>query len=158
MEIYDANNVISDVNIEKVVDDQGQNDKPLPVSPLHLGFGRRPFVSPASSFGVSSILPFLLRPSVYFSSDEVVACRLVTNEIQFLDPRDFSRGFVNRLRVPGVAALELSMAPGTYVAAFVPESKPEQNIGGHYRLSSLQPVDKFPHTPHIECVCLLELR
>ncbi|KAM3322573.1 hypothetical protein P3S67_003724 [Capsicum chacoense] len=62
-------------------------------------------------------------PSEYFSSDEVVACRLVTNEIQFLDPRDFSRGFVNRLRVPVVAALELSMAPGTYVAAFVLESK-----------------------------------
>ncbi|PHU24553.1 hypothetical protein BC332_09660 [Capsicum chinense] len=35
---------------------------------------------------------------------------------------------------------------------------PEQNIEGHYRLSSLQPVDMFPHTPHIECVCLLELR
>ncbi|KAM3264119.1 hypothetical protein P3L10_001113 [Capsicum annuum] len=72
-----------------------------------------------------SFLPLtsLSGPSVYFSSDEVVACRLVTNEIQFLDPRDLSRGFVNRLRVPGVAALELSMAPGTYVAAFVPESK-----------------------------------
>lgn len=35
---------------------------------------------------------------------------------------------------------------------------PEQNIEGNYRLSSLQPVDMFPHTPHIECVCLLELR
>ncbi|PHT88948.1 hypothetical protein T459_11054 [Capsicum annuum] len=35
---------------------------------------------------------------------------------------------------------------------------PEQNMEGHYRLSSLQPVDMFPHTPHIECVCLLELR
>lgn len=35
---------------------------------------------------------------------------------------------------------------------------PEQNIEGHYRLSSLQPVDMFPHTPHIECVCLLERR
>ncbi|XP_049377586.1 uncharacterized protein LOC125842352 [Solanum stenotomum] len=62
-------------------------------------------------------------PSVHFSSDETVACRLATNEIQFFDPRDFSKGFVNRLRVPGVAALELSKAPGSYVAAFVPESK-----------------------------------
>ncbi|KAG5619229.1 hypothetical protein H5410_019053 [Solanum commersonii] len=35
---------------------------------------------------------------------------------------------------------------------------PEQNIEGRYRLSSLQPVDMFPHTPHIECVCSLELR
>lgn len=33
----------------------------------------------------------------------------------------------------------------------------EQNIKGCYRLRSLQPVDMFPHTPHIECVCLLEL-
>lgn len=62
-------------------------------------------------------------PSVRFCSDEAVACRLATNEIQFFDPRDFSKGFINRLRVPGVAALELSKAPGSYVAAFVPESK-----------------------------------
>lgn len=34
---------------------------------------------------------------------------------------------------------------------------PEQNISGCYKLRSLQPVDMFPHTPHIECVCLLEL-
>ncbi|XP_060179232.1 uncharacterized protein LOC132609332 [Lycium barbarum] len=62
-------------------------------------------------------------PSVRFSSDESVACRLATNEIQFFDPKDFSKEFVNRLRVPGVAAFELSKAPGSYVAAFVPESK-----------------------------------
>lgn len=31
------------------------------------------------------------------------------------------------------------------------------NIEGCYRLISVQPVDMFPHTPHIECVCLLEL-
>ncbi|KAL9263309.1 putative RNA methyltransferase CT0009 [Drosera capensis] len=30
-------------------------------------------------------------------------------------------------------------------------------IEGCYRLISVQPVDMFPHTPHIECVCLLEL-
>ncbi|KAL0415149.1 UNVERIFIED_CONTAM: putative RNA methyltransferase BT [Sesamum latifolium] len=34
---------------------------------------------------------------------------------------------------------------------------PEQNIKGCYKLKSVQPVDMFPHTPHIECVCLLEL-
>ncbi|KAL2243272.1 uncharacterized protein LOC105157711 [Sesamum indicum] len=34
---------------------------------------------------------------------------------------------------------------------------PEQNMKGCYKLKSVQPVDMFPHTPHIECVCLLEL-
>ncbi|GFP86088.1 uncharacterized RNA methyltransferase ct0009 [Phtheirospermum japonicum] len=34
---------------------------------------------------------------------------------------------------------------------------PEKNIEGCYKLKSIQPVDMFPHTPHIECVCLLEL-
>ncbi|CDO97950.1 unnamed protein product [Coffea canephora] len=34
---------------------------------------------------------------------------------------------------------------------------PDQNIRGVYKLSSIQPVDMFPHTPHVECVCLLEL-
>lgn len=62
-------------------------------------------------------------PSIRFSSDEAVVCRLATNEIQFLDAGDFSKPFIYRLRVPGVAAFELSKAPGSHVAAFVPESK-----------------------------------
>ncbi|GAB2293434.1 hypothetical protein Dimus_027633 [Dionaea muscipula] len=33
----------------------------------------------------------------------------------------------------------------------------EHKIEGCYKLKSVQPVDMFPHTPHIECVCLLEL-
>lgn len=33
----------------------------------------------------------------------------------------------------------------------------DQGISGCYQLKSVQPVDMFPHTPHIECVCLLEL-
>ncbi|KAG5552513.1 hypothetical protein RHGRI_010558 [Rhododendron griersonianum] len=62
-------------------------------------------------------------PSIRFSSDEAVACRMATNEIQFFDTGDFSKGIVNRLRIPGVAAVELSKSPGTHVAVFVPESK-----------------------------------
>ncbi|THG07617.1 hypothetical protein TEA_010332 [Camellia sinensis var. sinensis] len=62
-------------------------------------------------------------PSIRFSSDEAIACRLATNEIQFFDGWDFSTGIINRLRVPGVAAVELSKNPGSHVAAFVPESK-----------------------------------
>ncbi|KAG0498150.1 hypothetical protein HPP92_002841 [Vanilla planifolia] len=34
---------------------------------------------------------------------------------------------------------------------------PETNIKGCYKLRSVQPVDMFPHTPHIECICVLEL-
>ncbi|CAM8943843.1 unnamed protein product [Rhodiola kirilowii] len=41
----------------------------------------------------------------------------------FFDTEDFSKGIVNRLRIPGIVALELSKSPGSYVAAFVPESK-----------------------------------
>lgn len=33
----------------------------------------------------------------------------------------------------------------------------EKNLTGCYRLKSVQPVDMFPHTPHIECICVLEL-
>ncbi|KAK4789969.1 hypothetical protein SAY86_017273 [Trapa natans] len=62
-------------------------------------------------------------PSIRFSSDEAVACRLATNEIQFFDAKDFSKGIINRLRIPGVAVFELSKTPGSHVAAFVPESK-----------------------------------
>ncbi|KAL9379935.1 hypothetical protein Peur_028417 [Populus x canadensis] len=62
-------------------------------------------------------------PSIRLSSDEAVACRMATNEIQFFDPKDFSKGIVHRIRVPGVAAVELSMVPGSHVAAFIPESK-----------------------------------
>ncbi|THU51299.1 hypothetical protein C4D60_Mb06t29530 [Musa balbisiana] len=62
-------------------------------------------------------------PSIIFTSDESVACRMATNEIQFFDSKDFSKGIIHRLRLPGIAAIELSKAPGPYIAAFVPESK-----------------------------------
>ncbi|KAE9597239.1 putative transcription factor WD40-like family [Lupinus albus] len=62
-------------------------------------------------------------PAIQFSSDEATACRLATNEVQFFDGRDFSKGIISRLRVSGVAAVELSSTPGSHIAAFVPESK-----------------------------------
>lgn len=80
-------------------------------------------------FDVSDLLEFLYyiiyryRPSIKFSSDEAVACRLATNEIQFFEALDFSKGVVYRIRVLGVAAAELSRAPGSHIAAFIPESK-----------------------------------
>ncbi|CAN6802148.1 unnamed protein product [Brassica oleracea] len=62
-------------------------------------------------------------PSIRFSPDESSACRLATNEVQFFDPKDFSKGITSRIRVPGVAAFELSKTPASHVAVFVPEVK-----------------------------------
>ncbi|KAG0486880.1 hypothetical protein HPP92_008975 [Vanilla planifolia] len=62
-------------------------------------------------------------PVIQFSSDESVACRMATNEIQFFDGKDFMKGIVYRLRVTGVTAIGLSKAPGSHVAAFISESK-----------------------------------
>lgn len=62
-------------------------------------------------------------PSIRFSSDEAVASRMATNELQFFDAGDFSKGIVNKIRIPGIASAELSNKPGSHVAAFVPEIK-----------------------------------
>ena len=70
-----------------------------------------------------AVIISVVRPSIQFSSDEAVACRMATNEIQFFDTGDFSKGVINRLRVQGVAAIALSGTPGSHIAAFVPESK-----------------------------------
>ncbi|XP_020530306.1 eukaryotic translation initiation factor 2A isoform X2 [Amborella trichopoda] len=62
-------------------------------------------------------------PSIQFSSDEATACRMATNEIQFFDAKDFTKGVLYKLRIPGIASVELSKTPGSHVAAFVSESK-----------------------------------
>ncbi|KAJ1398385.1 WD40/YVTN repeat-like-containing domain superfamily [Sesbania bispinosa] len=67
-------------------------------------------------------------PAIQFSSDEATACRMATNEVQFFDTGDFSKGVIHRLKVPGVAAIELSSTPGSHVAAFVPESKGKMDL------------------------------
>lgn len=48
---------------------------------------------------------------------------MTTNEIQFFDAGDLSKGIVNRLRIPGVATLQLSNDPGSHISAFIAESK-----------------------------------
>ncbi|XP_022972089.1 uncharacterized protein LOC111470729 [Cucurbita maxima] len=54
--------------------------------------------------------------TIRFSSDETIACRMATFEIQFFCMlKELS---IYRLRVPGVAAIELSRTPGTHIAAF----------------------------------------
>ncbi|GBG91863.1 hypothetical protein CBR_g53754 [Chara braunii] len=62
-------------------------------------------------------------PSVQFSEDEAVACRLVTNEVHFYDGKAFSRGIVDKLRLQGIASTRLSFSPGSHIAAYVPEAK-----------------------------------
>ncbi|MCO5548730.1 hypothetical protein L7F22_002191 [Adiantum nelumboides] len=62
-------------------------------------------------------------PTIQFSEDESVACRTVTNEVHFFDPKDFTRGIVERLRVPGIDIAQLATLPPTHVAAYVPEIK-----------------------------------
>ena len=63
------------------------------------------------------------RPTIQFSEDETVSCRSVTNEVHFFDPQDFSKGIVDRLRLPGIQVAQLATAPSTHVAAYVPEMK-----------------------------------
>lgn len=48
---------------------------------------------------------------------------MATNEIQFFDPKDFAKGIIYRLRIPGVTAIELSKSPGSHVAAYIAEAK-----------------------------------
>jgi len=60
---------------------------------------------------------------VQFSADESVACRMMPNEIQFFDPKDFAKGILYRIRMPGIATMQLATAPGSHVAGFVPEAK-----------------------------------
>ncbi|KAF7084815.1 hypothetical protein CFC21_088344 [Triticum aestivum] len=62
-------------------------------------------------------------PMVQFSADESVACRMATNEMQFFDTNDFTKGIVYKVRLPGIAAMQLASAPGSHVAGFVPEAK-----------------------------------
>lgn len=62
-------------------------------------------------------------PTVQFSDDETVACRLVTNEVHFFDPGDFTKGIVDRLRLVGVDGVKLAPTPPTHVATYVPEMK-----------------------------------
>ncbi|CAN6273399.1 unnamed protein product [Urochloa humidicola] len=62
-------------------------------------------------------------PMIQFSADESVGCRMMPNEIQFFDPKDFTKGVLSRIRMPGIAAMQLATAPGSHVAGFIPEAK-----------------------------------
>ncbi|QCE09026.1 RNA methyltransferase TrmA [Vigna unguiculata] len=66
--------------------------------------------------------------------------------------------FLLNLKAPRIVYVSCNPATCARDLDFLCHGVAEQNIEGCYKLISLQPVDMFPHTPHIECVCLLELQ
>ncbi|KAK2371331.1 zinc finger CCCH domain-containing protein [Trifolium repens] len=65
--------------------------------------------------------------------------------------------FLLKLRAPRIVYVSCNPATCARDLDYLCHGVAELNIKGCYKLISLQPVDMFPHTPHIECVCLLEL-
>ncbi|KAF6164288.1 hypothetical protein GIB67_010258 [Kingdonia uniflora] len=65
--------------------------------------------------------------------------------------------FLLKLRAPRLIYVSCNPATCARDLDYLCHDVVEQNIKGCYKLKSVQPVDMFPHTPHIECICLLEL-
>lgn len=65
--------------------------------------------------------------------------------------------FLLKLKAPRIVYVSCNPATCARDLDYLCHGVGDQNIKGCYKLKSLQPVDMFPHTPHIECVCLLEL-
>ncbi|KAJ6700931.1 TRNA (URACIL(54)-C(5))-METHYLTRANSFERASE [Salix koriyanagi] len=65
--------------------------------------------------------------------------------------------FLLKLKAPRIVYVSCNPATCARDLDYLCHGVKEKNIEGCYKLKSLQPVDMFPHTPHIECICLLEL-
>lgn len=65
--------------------------------------------------------------------------------------------FLIKLKAPRIVYISCNSATCARDLDYLCHGVKEKNIEGCYKLKSLQPVDMFPHTPHIECICLLEL-
>ncbi|XP_022723952.1 uncharacterized protein LOC111280758 [Durio zibethinus] len=65
--------------------------------------------------------------------------------------------FLLKLKAPRIVYVSCNPATCARDLDYLCHGVIEQNIKGCYKLKSIQPVDMFPHTPHIECVCQLEL-
>jgi translation initiation factor 2A len=82
-------------------------------------------------------------PTVQFSEDESIACRIVTNEVHFFDGHDFAKGIVDRLRLSGIDGVQLSSSPPSHIATYVPEIKgapASVQIFERTQVSQAQPV------------------
>ncbi|PWA50800.1 RNA methyltransferase family protein [Artemisia annua] len=66
--------------------------------------------------------------------------------------------YLLKLKAPRIVYVSCNPATCARDLDYLCHGSVEQKLEGCYRLKSVQPVDMFPHTPHIECVCLLELR
>ena len=47
----------------------------------------------------------------------------MTNEAHIFDGRDFSKGIIDKLRLPGIDGVQLAHSPASHIAAYVPEIK-----------------------------------
>lgn len=61
--------------------------------------------------------------NLQFTADEKLCARLVTNEIQFMDPADMRKGPVHRLKIEGASQFSLSPGRNNTIAVFVPEKR-----------------------------------
>ncbi|CAL0322068.1 unnamed protein product [Lupinus luteus] len=66
--------------------------------------------------------------------------------------------FLLELRVPRIVYVSCNPATCARDLDYLCHGVAEKNLKGCYKLTRLQPVDMFPHTPHIECVCVLDLQ
>lgn len=66
--------------------------------------------------------------------------------------------FLLKLQAPRIIYVSCNPATCARDLDYLCHGVVDKGIEGCYDLKSVQPVDMFPHTPHIECVCLLELR
>lgn len=65
--------------------------------------------------------------------------------------------FLLKLKAPRIVYVSCNPATCARDLDYLCHGVIDKNLEGCYKLKSLQAVDMFPHTPHIECVCLLEL-
>lgn len=65
--------------------------------------------------------------------------------------------FLLKLRSKRIIYISCNPATCARDLDYLAHGLPGTDIEGAYRLASVQPVDMFPHTPHIECICALEL-
>jgi len=85
-------------------------------------------------------------PTLQFSSDETVACRVVSNEVHFFCPSDLNPKH-KRLRIPDVFSVKLSPGKQSKLVAFVPELRGQPGNVQLYNLPSFQDDNVFESEP-----------